>query len=61
MTVEVNHLLDQAIMEASSCKSEQSSLEKITTAAVTTSPPQKLQFHQSIHHPKPASRRQKAP
>ena len=28
-------------MEASSCKSEQSSLEKITTAAVTTSPPQK--------------------
>ena len=28
-------------MEASSCKSEQSSLEKITTAAVTSSPPQK--------------------
>ena len=39
MTAEVNHLLDQAIMEASNCKSEQSSLEKITTAAVTTSPP----------------------
>ena len=28
-------------MEGSSCKSEQSSLEKITTAAVTISPPQK--------------------
>ena len=28
-------------MEVSSCKSKQSSLEKITTAAVTTSPPQK--------------------
>ena len=41
MTAEVNHLLDRAIMEASSCKSKQSSLEKITTAAVTTSPPQK--------------------
>ena len=41
MTAEVNHLLDQAIMEASSCGSEQSSLEKITTTAATTSPPQK--------------------
>ena len=41
MTAEVKHHLDQAIMEASSCESEQSSLEKITTAAVTTSPPQK--------------------
>ena len=41
MTAEVNHLLDRAIMEASSCKSEWSSLEKTTTAAVTTSPPQK--------------------
>ena len=41
MTAEVNHLLDQAITEASSCKSKQSSLEKITTAAVTMSPPQK--------------------
>ena len=28
-------------MEVSSCESEQSSLEKITTAAVTMSPPQK--------------------
>ena len=41
MTAEVNHLLDRAITEVSSCKSEQSSLEKSTTAAVTTSPPQK--------------------
>ena len=41
MTAEVNHLLDQAIMEASSCESKQSSLEKTTTAAVTMSPPQK--------------------
>ena len=41
MTAEVNHLLDQAIMEASSSESEQSSLEKITTAAVTMPPPQK--------------------
>ena len=31
MTAEVNQLLDQAITEASSSKSEQSSLEKITT------------------------------
>ena len=37
MTAEVNHLLDRAIMEASSGKSEQSSLEKITTK----DPPQK--------------------
>ena len=41
MTAEVNHLLDQVITEVSSCKSKQSSLEKITTAAVTMSPPQK--------------------
>ena len=41
MTAEVKHLLDQAIMEVSSCKSKQSSLEKITTAAVSASPPQK--------------------
>ena len=41
ITAEVNHLLDQAIMEVSSCKSKQSSLEKITEAAATTSPPQK--------------------
>ena len=39
VNTEVKHLLDQAIMEVSSCESEQSSLEKITTAAVTTSPP----------------------
>ena len=43
MSAEVNDLLDQAIMEASSCESEHSSLGKITTAAVTTSPPQKLE------------------
>ena len=41
MTAEVKHLLDQAIMEASSCESKQSSLEKITTMAVTMSPPWK--------------------
>ena len=41
MTTEVNDLLDQAIMEVSSCESKHSSLGKITTAAVTTSPPQK--------------------
>ena len=41
IAAEVNHLLDQAKVEASSCKSQQSSLEKITKAAATTSPPQK--------------------
>ena len=41
MTAEVNDLLDQAIMEASSCESKHSSLGKITTGVVTTSPPQK--------------------
>ena len=41
ITAEGNYLLDQAIMEASSCKSEQSSLEKITEAVATMSPPQK--------------------
>ena len=41
ITAEVKHLLDQAIMEVSSCESKQSSLEKITTVAVTTSPPRK--------------------
>ena len=41
MTAKVNHPLEQAIMEASSCESEQSSLEKIITAAVTMPPPQK--------------------
>ena len=38
---EVKQLLDQGIAEASSCESKQSSLEKITTAVATTSPPQK--------------------
>ena len=64
IAAEVNHLLDQAMAEASSHKSEQSSLEKITQAAVTTRlhlRSQKLQFHQLILHPKPAWRRQKAP
>ena len=41
MTIEVNHLLDWAIMEVSSCESKHSSLGKITTAVVTMSPPQK--------------------
>ena len=41
ITAEVNHLLDQAIMEVSSCEYKQSSLEKITEAVATTSPPQK--------------------
>ena len=40
---EFNHLLDQAMAEASRCESEQSSLEKVTEAAATTSPPQKLE------------------
>ena len=40
-TAEVKHLLDQAIMEASNCESKQSSPEKITTAVVSASPPQK--------------------
>ena len=41
IAAEVNHLLDQAITEASSHRSEQSSLEKITEAVATMSPPQK--------------------
>ena len=41
MTAEVEHLLDQATTEASSCESKQFSLEKITTVAVTMFPPQK--------------------
>ena len=43
ITAEVNHLLDQAMAEVSSHISKQSSLEKITEAAATTSPPQKLE------------------
>ena len=41
IAAEVNHLLDQAMAEASSQESKQSSLEKITEAAATMSPPQK--------------------
>ena len=41
MTAEVNDLLDRAITEVSSCESEHSSLGKITTTVVTTSPPWK--------------------
>ena len=41
MTAEVTDLLDWAIIEVSSCESKHSSLGKITTAAVTMSPPQK--------------------
>ena len=41
IAAEVNHLLDQAMAEASSHESKQSSLEKITEAAATMSLPQK--------------------
>ena len=41
IAAEVNHLLDHAMAEASSCKSKQSPLEKITKAATTMSLPQK--------------------
>ena len=41
ITTDIKDLLDQVIMEASSCESEQSSLEKTITVVVTTSPPQK--------------------
>ena len=44
IAAEVNHLLDQAMVEASSCKSEQSSLEKITKAVAIMSPPQKSEI-----------------
>ena len=43
ITAEVNHLLNQAMVEASSHESKQSSLEKITEATATMSPPQKLE------------------
>ena len=43
ITAEVNHLLDQAMVEVSSQESEQSVLEKITEAVATMSPPQKLE------------------
>ena len=41
MTAEVNDLLSQAVAEASSCESKHFPLGKITTVAVTTSPPKK--------------------
>ena len=41
IAAEVNCLLDQAMVEASSHESEQSSLEKVTETVATTSPPQK--------------------
>ena len=40
MTTEVIDLLDQAMMEASSCESKNSSPGKITTVAVIRSSPQ---------------------
>ena len=43
ITAEVNHLLDQAMVEVSSQESKQSSLEKITKEVGTTSTPQKLE------------------
>ena len=49
MAAEVNHLLDWEITEASSYESKHPSLEKITMAAVTTSPPQKSEVFSSTH------------
>ena len=43
IAAEVNHLLDQAMAEASSRESEQSSLEKVTEEVATMSPPQMLE------------------
>ena len=43
MTAEVNDLLSWAVMEVSSCESKHSPLGKITTVAITMSPPQKLE------------------
>ena len=43
IVAEVNHLLDQAMAQSSSCESEQSFLEKVTEGVTTTSPPQKLE------------------
>ena len=48
MTAEVKHLLDHVITEVSSCESEQSSLEKITTAVVSASPPVNTSSQASI-------------
>ena len=44
MTAEVNDLLSQAVMEASSCKSEHSPSRKFTKAAVLMTPPQKSEI-----------------
>ena len=44
IAAEVNHLLDQAMAEASSHESEQSSLEKVAEGVATTSPSQKLEI-----------------
>ena len=41
MTMEVSNLLSQAVLEAPSCGSQQSSPRRPTTAVVLTSPPQK--------------------
>ena len=41
MTMEVSNLLSQAVLEASSCGSQQSSPRRPTTAVVLMSPPQK--------------------
>ena len=43
MATEVNDILEQTMTEAPSCESEHSSLGKITTVAVTSSPPWKLE------------------
>ena len=41
MTTEVHNLLSQAVLEASSCESQQSPPRRVTTAVVPTSPPQR--------------------
>ena len=55
MTAEVNDLLSHAVMEVSNCESKNSPLGKITTVAVTTSPPWKLEVS-----PQPADTSSKA-
>ena len=47
MATEVDNLLTQAMADTSSCKSEQSSLEKTATVAATTSPPCRSEVHHS--------------
>ena len=63
MSAEVIDFLLWAVTEASSCESKHSSPGKITTVAVITSTPQKLEVSlQPIDtYPKQASRRQKPP